>query len=545
MPEIGPAEGPAQNVPEPYNGQIRIGIIPAAASVKIGATVAYDVQEKGTGAYLVSGTADEQVTVTWSSGVAVAINNRRLQVVCTTSTTDRDQRVAAGIAAGFPSAWEHAPASSCWRVYIGERPLPIDATAEATYKHDVIDAGLATTAALWKTMNAAINEPRYLTTKTTGTSASSRNPPRVTVASPAASTARVFFGGTTRYRGIAEAMRNSAGTLAGINDVPMEQYLYGVVPRELGPGQYPQPEAQKAQAVAARTYAHANLGKHQNNGYDLLDTVQDQVYGGSTAEHPVSTAAVNATAGIVATYNGALINALFYATSGGRTSNVEDVFAGTLPYLRSVWDAPAGKELGSIDPALLEDLRTPAWTGAYAGWHTYHRWNYTWTMAQISRVIGDFVNKPVSKVTAINILSRSSTSGRVTQIQFITDQGTFTATGTAIRAAMKYIDASGKPILLPSTLLVIEPMTNSSGALTGYKVYGGGNGHGAGMAQTGAVGMARTGATYQQILQKYYTGIALQVKAGTRRDGISPLVTTADPDDCTSLWVPENYAYTR
>ena len=524
MPEIDPTHDSWRIVPERYDGRIRIGIIPAATSVKIGATVAYDVREKDTGAYLVSGTANEQVTVTWSAGVAVTTNNRRLQVICTTSTTDRDQRVAAGIAAGFPSAWEHAPASSCWRVYIGERPLPIDATAEATYKHDVINAGLATTAALWKTINAAINEPRYLTTKTTGTSASSRNPPRVTVASPAASTARVFFGGTTRYRGIAEAMRNSAGTLAGINDVPMEQYLYGVVPRELGPGQYPQPEAQKAQAVAARTYAHANLGKHQNDGYDLLDTVQDQVYGGSTAEHPVSTAAVDATAGIVATYNGVLINALFYATSGGRTSNVEDVFAGTLPYLRSVWDAPAGKELGSIDPALLEDLRTPAWTGAYAGWHTHHRWSYTWTMTQISRVVGDFVNKSVSKVTAINILSRSSTSGRVTQIQFITDQGTFTATGTAIRSAMKYIDASDQSVLLPSTLLVIEQMTNSSGALTGYKVYGGGNGHGAGMAQTGAVGMARAGATYQQILQKYYTGIALQVKAGTRPAGISPAI---------------------
>ena len=78
-------------------------------------------------------------------------------------------------------------------------------------------------------------------------------------------------------------------------------------------------------------------------------------------------------------------------------------------------------------------------------------------------------------------------------------------------------------------------MTNSAGALTGYKVYGGGNGHGAGMAQTGAVGMARAGATYQQILQKYYTGIALQVKAGTRRNGVSPVVTTAvDSDDGTS-----------
>jgi stage II sporulation protein D len=540
MPEIGPAEGPAQNVPEPYNGQIRIGIIPAAASVKIGATVAYDVQEKGTNAYLVSGLANEQVTVTWSSGVAVATNNRRLQVVCTTSSTDRDQRVAAGIAAGFPAGWEHVPASGCWRVYIGERPLPSDTAAEATYKHTVINAGLATTAALWKAVNTTINEPRYVTTTTTGTSASSRYQPRVTVAS----TARVLIGATAQYRGIAEVMRNAAGTLAGINDVPLEEYLYGVVPRELGPAQYPETEAQKAQAVAARTYALSNLGKHWNNGYDLLATVQDQVYGGSAAEHSVSTAAVNATAGIVATYNGALINALFYATSGGRTSNVEDVFAGTDAYMRSVWDAPASEELSSIS-ALLTDLRTPAWTGAYASWHTYHRWNYTWTMAQMSRVVGDFANKPVGNVTAINILSRSSTSGRVTEIQFVTDQGTFTETGTAIRSAMRYINTSGVPTLLPSTLFVIERVTNSSGALTGYKVYGGGNGHGAGMAQTGAVGMARAGATYQQILQKYYTGIALQMKAGTRRNGISPLVTTADPDDCTSLWVPENYAYTR
>ena len=529
-PSAAPPHGAAQNVLEPYAGRIRIGIVPGAASVKIGATVGYDVREKGTNAYLVSGLANEQVTVTWNASVGVATNNRRLQVVCTSSTTDRDQRVQAGTDAGFPSAWEHVPSAGCWRVYIGERPLPIDATAEAAYKQTVIDAGLATSAALWKTVNATVNEPRYVTTKTTGTSASSRAQPRITVAS----TARVLIGGTTQFRGIAEVMRNASGTLAGINDVPMEEYLYGVVPRELGPVQYPEAEAQKAQAVAARTYAHGNLGKHWNNGYDLLATVQDQVYGGSAAEHSISTAAVNATAGIVATYNGNLINALFYATSGGKTSNVEDVFTGTDAYMRSVWDAPAGQELPSVS-ALLTDLRTPAWTGAYASWHTYHRWNYTWTMSQMSCVIGDFANQPVGNVTAINILSRASTSGRVTQVQFVTDQGTFTETGTAIRSAMQYINTSGVPTMLPSTLFVIERLTNASGALTGYRVYGGGNGHGAGMAQTGAVGMARAGHTYTQILQKYYTGIVLQVKNGTRVNGTSPVPpVTTDPYDCTS-----------
>ena len=513
---------------EPYAGKIRIGVVPSAASVKIGATVGYDVREKGTSAYLVSGLANEQVTVTFNPSTPVATNNRRLQVVCTTSATDRDQRVAAGVAAGFPSAWEHVPASGCWRVYIGERPLPIDATAEAAYKQNVINAGLATSAALWKTVNATINEPRYVTTKTTGTSASSRQPPRV---APAA-TARVLIAGA-QYRGAAEVVRNASGALAGVNELGMEEYLYGVVPRELGPVAYPEAEAQKAQAVAARTYAHANLGKHWNNGYDLGATVADQVYGGAAAEHSVSTAAVNATAGIVATYNGAMINALFYATSGGRTSHSEDVFSAAEPYLRSVWDAPPGQELPST-AALLTDLKTPTWTGAYGGFHSMHRWSFTWTMAQMSCVIGDFANQAVGSVTAINITGRSAT-GRVTGIEYVTQAGTFTDGKGAIRSSLAYINASGVPTLLPSNLFVIERVTSSTGALTGYRVYGGGNGHGAGLAQTGAVGMARAGHTYDQILKKYYTGIALEQKVGTRRDGTSPTTTTAtDPYDCTS-----------
>ncbi|HST58263.1 MAG TPA: SpoIID/LytB domain-containing protein [Longimicrobium sp.] len=523
-----PSSAPLQNVLEPYNGKIRVGLIPSATSVKIGATVAFDVREKGTNTYLVSGLANEQVTVTWNSGYPVATNNRRLQVVCTTTTTDRDQRVAAGVAAGFPSAWEHVPASSCWRVYIGERPLPIDATAEATYKQNVINAGLATTSALWKTVTTTINEPRYVTTKSTGTAASSRNPPRILPAS----TARVLIAGA-QYRGAAEVMRNAAGTLAGINELGMEEYLYGVVPRELGPAQYPEMEAQKAQAVAARTYAHSSLGKHWNNGYDVVATVQDQVYGGVAAEHPISTSAINATTGLVATYNGALISALFYATSGGRTSNVEDVFATSAPYLRSVWDAPPGQELPST-AALLDDLKTEAWTGAYSNWHSYHRWNYQWTMAQMSCVIGDFANKPVGNVTAINILARSAT-GRVTKIEYVTQQGTFVDSSGAIRSSLAYINSSGVPTMLNSNLFVIERITSSTGALTGYRVYGGGNGHGAGLAQTGAVGMARAGHTYDQILKKYYTGIALETKVGTRRNGVSSSsVVVTDPYDCTS-----------
>ncbi len=218
-------------------------------------------------------------------------------------------------------------------------------------------------------------------------------------------------------------MRNAAGTLAGINDVPMEEYLYGVVPRELGPVQYPEAEAQKAQAVAARTYAHANLGKHWNNGYDLLATVQDQVYGGVGGRAQRQHGGGERHGGD----RGHLQRrpdqrAVLRHQRRQDLQRARTCSPARTPYLRSVWDAPAGQELPSIS-ALLTDLRTPAWTGAYAGWHSYHRWNYTWTMAQMSCVIGDFANKAVGNVTAINILSRSATSGRVTQIQFVTRPG--------------------------------------------------------------------------------------------------------------------------
>jgi len=150
-------------------------------------------------------------------------------------------------------------------------------------------------------------------------------------------------------------------------------------------------------------------------------------------------------------------------------------------------------------------------------------------------VIGDFANKPVGKVNAINVLGRSAT-GRVTQIEYVTDAGTFVDNRGAIRSSLRYINSSGVPTLLPSNLFVVERLTDASGQLTGYAVFGGGNGHGAGLAQTGAVGMARAGRTYSEILKKYYTGIVLERKVGTRRAGTSPVAgtSTSDPYDCTS-----------
>ncbi len=141
--------------------------------------------------------------------------------------------------------------------------------------------------------------------------------------------------GKGRYRGAIEVVPNRQGTLSVINTVDLETYLRGVVPREMGAWNYPSLEALKAQAVAARTYAVANLGKRTEEGYDLVDTVSDQVYGGADGEQSLTDTAVQQTAGLVATYNGKPIQALFMADCGGSTVDVSWVFGGDAPYLKA------------------------------------------------------------------------------------------------------------------------------------------------------------------------------------------------------------------
>ena len=137
------------------------------------------------------------------------------------------------------------------------------------------------------------------------------------------------------YRGILTLRATRKGIVI-INTLNLEDYLKAVVPSELSPYNFPELEAHKAQAVAARTYAIKNLGKENDLGFDISDTPQAQFYKGMKAEHPLSTRAVEETKGEVALYRGKLINALYTSTCGGQTENVENVFLGpSLPYLRA------------------------------------------------------------------------------------------------------------------------------------------------------------------------------------------------------------------
>lgn len=134
------------------------------------------------------------------------------------------------------------------------------------------------------------------------------------------------------YRGEFIVLNNNNLTI--VNDVPLEHYLLGVVPSEM-PSKWNY-EALKAQSIAARSYAVANLGKNGSKGYDLKDNTYDQMYGGASAETQSTNRAVAETKGIVATYNKKVISAYYCSSAGGQTKESGDVWTKNLPYIRSV-----------------------------------------------------------------------------------------------------------------------------------------------------------------------------------------------------------------
>jgi stage II sporulation protein D len=137
------------------------------------------------------------------------------------------------------------------------------------------------------------------------------------------------------YRGAARLFINSRGLLNVINELNLEDYLRGVVPAEMGSRIYDEIEGLKAQAIAARTYAVRNLGQFRSEGYDICPGPACQAYKGFSGEEPLADQSVRESAGLIITYQGKPIDALFTATCGGETSDVGTMFPGrTDPYLK-------------------------------------------------------------------------------------------------------------------------------------------------------------------------------------------------------------------
>lgn len=157
------------------------------------------------------------------------------------------------------------------------------------------------------------------------------------------------------YRGRLEVFANANGGLTVVNVLGLEDYVRGVVPNELN---YPAIEALKAQAVAARTYAVKNRNQFAADGFDLLPTTRSQVYGGLSTEQPLTSRAVEETRGLIATYRGEPINALYTSTCGGRTEDSENIFSKAEPYLRGRECSIEGR--AAFAPFIVKTSREPA-----------------------------------------------------------------------------------------------------------------------------------------------------------------------------------------
>ena len=202
-----------------------------------------------------------------------------------------------------------------------------------------------------------------------------------------------------RYRGSIQ-VDVDAGKLRAINMVGLEQYLYGVVPSEMPYTWHP--EALKAQAIAARSYA---LATRRTGAFDLYPDTRSQVYLGIEHEKPSTNAAVNATAGQVVLYDGEVAKTYFFSTSGGRTASAEDVWGEPVPYLVSVPDP-----YDSISP--------------------HHDWGpFVFTGTKLAKMLK-------MKGQVVDLQPELNSSGRIKVLNVIGTKGTLAVPGAVLRTKM-------------------------------------------------------------------------------------------------------------
>jgi len=292
------------------------------------------------------------------------------------------------------------------------------------------------------------------------------------------------------YRGLAELAATS-GQITLVNVVNVEDYLKGVVPLEIGPTEEKQMEAIKAQAVAARTYAMAHLGQFgQEAGYDLKSSVADQLYGGVAVENDRVSRAVEDTRGIVAVYKDSMINAYYHSTCGGMTDDIEDVWdKNPQPYLVSVSDNGACK---------ISKYYT--WDERYTGGQIGLRLNQYLTQER-----GEQVN--VGRLTDVKVGSRTP-GGRVASIIFETSSGHYIFDKEKVRWVIT--QSAAPDAILRSANFSFTIDRDGGGNVSEVVFHGRGYGHGVGMCQMGAKGMAGQGVAFDSILALYYQGTQLK-----------------------------------
>ena len=295
-----------------------------------------------------------------------------------------------------------------------------------------------------------------------------------------------------QYRGCLRFAVNGT-VMTAVNVVDLEEYLYGVIPAEM-PASYGE-EALKAQTLAARTYAMTKLNAHKGSGYELCDTINCQVYKGYSGENSKTNAIVDETEGEIICYNGTPIEAVFSASTGGYTENSENVWNSVVPYLRAV---PEVGEYGN------------------------NTWTKTLTLSQLDSLlsakgenIGSAQDRSVQRQATKSSSTGSLTSSAAANGITAKTEGTLSAMNgknlklDGLSVSENTNSNQNTPVISTGDYQIYD--VNISTVENGTFVFeGSGNGHGVGLSQNGAQGMAQQGYSYEEIIKHYYTGVTIE-----------------------------------
>lgn len=348
--------------------------------------------------------------------------------------------------------------------------------------------------------------------------------------------------GIPSYEGTLE-IRPVEGGFVIVNELPLETYLNYVVPSEM-PSRYSR-EALKAQAVCARTYAYKHLQSYGYPEYDahVDDSVRYQVYN-NTSPAESTTQAVAETADLILTSRGEPITAYYFSTSCGYTGNEEVWWEGSAeltPYLRGKTVNEAGEQLDMTDEEVFTAFILEKDETCYDSAVSWYRWETEIDLETLSNNLNEalksryeanpdavrtkrgrnFVSRPIETIgtiQGIDILERNE-GGAVCRMCIRGSRRTIEIeTEYNVRALLNVkgsviVRQDGTTVeggtLLPSAYLIVTPEYDEEGELSRFRFQGGGYGHGVGMSQNGANGMAEQGKSFEEILHFFYTDVEL------------------------------------
>lgn len=312
----------------------------------------------------------------------------------------------------------------------------------------------------------------------------------------------------TLYAGSLRLQPNAYGNYTLVNQVPLETYLRGVVPYEIGT--WAVQSVLEVQAILARTYVLRNLRRFAIDDYQICADTQCQVYNGLAGTHPATDRAIAATRSTVLTYNNELVDAVYSSSTGGITAPFTDIWAGTdRPYLRAVIDS-VGKPWDLARQSLAEEPNFRRFISQTKGFNEegaeLFRWRIASRLENLNRDIRQYLvatKKPLATFKTIQRLdvTKRSPAGRVLNVLITTDRGTVELVKDNILVAL---DAPN------STLFYLEPLYGANRTLKGYTFIGGGFGHGVGLSQTGTYHLGKLGWSSDRIIGFYFPGTQLQ-----------------------------------